>query len=74
MEACYGICHLSVAPVRATASDKSEITSQLLFGELVQVLRTKGLWAEIRCLWDDYTGWIDNRQIKAVEIGEMLEI
>jgi cell wall-associated NlpC family hydrolase len=38
---------------------KSEMTSQLLFGEAVEVLE-KGAdhWIRVRCLYDDYEGWV----------------
>jgi hypothetical protein len=34
----YGICRVAVAPLRTEASDKAEISSQLLFGDHVEVL------------------------------------
>jgi gamma-D-glutamyl-L-lysine dipeptidyl-peptidase len=60
------ICQLSVVPIRAGASDKEEIVSQLLFGELVDVLeisKTKKNWCQVRCNWDGYEGWMDKRQL-----------
>ncbi len=60
------ICQLSVVPVRAAASDKEEIVTQLLFGELVEILETpksKKNWCQIRCDWDGYEGWMDIRQL-----------
>ncbi len=58
----FGICPLSMAPVRALPLDSSEMTSQLLFGETFEVLKKKGNWLNIRCIWDDYEGWIDVKQ------------
>jgi gamma-D-glutamyl-L-lysine dipeptidyl-peptidase len=60
------ICQLSVVPIRAGASDKEEIVSQLLFGELVDVLeipKNKKNWCYVRCDWDGYEGWMDKRQL-----------
>ncbi|MFT5822707.1 MAG: hypothetical protein ACI8ZM_003964, partial [Crocinitomix sp.] len=34
----YGICNLSIIPVRASASDESEIVTQLLFGDAVEII------------------------------------
>lgn len=65
------ICCVAVAPLRAEAEDPAEIVSQLLFGELVEILRyhpTKKLWAYVRCEWDGYEGWLDWRQVKQVEL------
>ncbi len=66
----FGICSLSVVPVRSSASDKSEMVSQLLFGEMVELLEKKGTWAKIRCTWDNYIGWIDVKQVKLITPSE----
>ena len=67
----YGICPLSVVPIRQAASDKSEMASQLLFGETVEILEKKGKWLRVRCTWDDYIGWADARQIKTIPDSEI---
>ena len=66
----FGICALSVVPVRSSASDKSEMVSQLLFGEMVEILEKKGTWAKVRCSWDNYIGWIDIKQVKIITPSE----
>lgn len=66
----FGICALSIVPVRSSSSDKSEMVSQLLFGEMVEVLEKKGTWAKVRCSWDNYIGWIDIKQIKLITPSE----
>lgn len=58
----YGICHLSVVPLRAEPSDRSEITTQLLFGECFEIVEEQGMWTKIKCLWDDYEAWVDTKQ------------
>lgn len=63
----YHICPLSIVPVRASASDSSEMVSQLLFGELVEVIETKGrLWSQVRCAWDNLIGWTQTNQLQAI--------
>ncbi|MFM7216702.1 MAG: NlpC/P60 family protein [Bacteroidota bacterium] len=57
------ICHLSVVPVRREASDKSEQVTQLLFGELAEILEVNGNWAAIRTLEEEYPGFVDPRQL-----------
>ena len=68
------ICQLSVVPVRAAASDKEEIVTQLLFGELVDVIEllrgVKKNWCQIRCDWDGYEGWMDVRQLRFITVEE----
>lgn len=66
----YGINPLSVVPIRSSASDKSEMVSQILFGEMVEVLETKGAWSKIRCEWDNYIGWVDSKQLKEITADE----
>ena len=67
----YGICPLSVVPIRSTSSDSSEMVSQLLFGEMVEVLEKRGKnWSKIRCIWDNYIGWVDTKQIKPITPSE----
>lgn len=69
----YGICILSVVPLRSEPSDKSEIISQLLFGESFLILEELEKWTKIKCLWDDYEAWIDNKQfINNVEENDAL--
>lgn len=62
----YGINPLSIVPIRSSASDKSEMISQILFGELVEILESRGSWYRIRCDWDNYIGWVDSKQIKNI--------
>ncbi len=56
----YGICKLSVVPVRTEPSDRGELCTQLLFGELYQVTEQTEdeKWLRINNLFDQYTGWI----------------
>ncbi|MFI5164293.1 MAG: NlpC/P60 family protein [Bacteroidia bacterium] len=58
----YGICNLSIVPCRKEPSDKSEMVTQLLFGEHFEVLEEKKSWALIRIAYDSYECWIDKKQ------------
>lgn len=60
------ITKVSIVPLRKEASDKSEMTSQLLFGECVEILKKDKQWLHVKCLWDGYTGWIDEKQVQAI--------
>lgn len=45
--------------------------SQLLFGELAEVLETKGRqWTKVRCAWDNFVGWVASNQLKPVTPSE----
>jgi len=54
----YALCAQTYIPVRAEASDRSEMVSQLLFGETCQINDEKGKWVRVCCDFDDYEGWI----------------
>ncbi len=58
----YGICPLSIVPVRFDPSDKSELVSQLLYGDNFEILEQHSTWIRIRFAFDDYEGWIDSKQ------------
>jgi len=61
------ICPLSSVPVRAEATDKSEMVTQLLFGETFTILEEKNNWLLVRIHQDNYEGWIDKKQSLAVD-------
>jgi gamma-D-glutamyl-L-lysine dipeptidyl-peptidase len=58
----YGLCNLSIVPCRKEPSDKSEMVTQLLFGEHVELLDHKGNWQLIRIPYDGYECWVDKNQ------------
>ncbi|MBL7474118.1 C40 family peptidase [Robertkochia sediminum] len=63
----YGICNLSIVPLRQEPNDQSELTSQVLFGEHFKVLEMRKHWSRIRLAFDRYEGWIDNKQFVLIE-------
>lgn len=62
----FGICNLAIIPLRAEASDKSEIVSQVLFGEHFEVLEQFKQWTRIKMQYDEYKGWIDTKQFQEI--------
>jgi len=58
----YGVCNLSAIPLRSEASDRSEILSQLLFGDCFEILKSTEKWTYVKTSYDDYAGWIDSKQ------------
>ena len=63
----YGICNLSIVPVRIEPANASEMVNQILFGEHFKILEERGKWSRIRIAFDSYEGWIDNRQFLKIE-------
>lgn len=68
-----GICTVSVAPIRATISHQSEMISQLLYGETIDVLEVHGDFAKIKVHFDAYEGWISTNQITIIPQEDFLE-
>lgn len=64
----YGICNLSIVPLRFEPSDKTELVSQLLYGDYFKVIEQRKSFSRIRLAFDKYEGWIDKKQY--VEITE----
>ena len=58
--------------MRREKSERSEMVSQLLFGEVYEVLEEEDKWLNIRLLHDNCCGWIDRKAYKEVG-GEFVE-
>lgn len=69
----YGICNLSVMPIRKEASHTSEMVSQLLYNELYEVLDEKPGWYLIKSMEDQYEGWVQGIQHHAVSEQDFLD-
>lgn len=62
----FGICNLAIVPLRLEANDRSEMTSQVLFGEHFKILEQTEKWSRIEIVADGYNGWIDNKQFRMI--------
>jgi gamma-D-glutamyl-L-lysine dipeptidyl-peptidase len=63
----FGICVLSLVPLRKEPSGSSEMVSQLLFGELYTVLEINGDWIKIKTQYDHYECWLSEKQHTAIQ-------
>lgn len=61
-----GICTVSVAAIRAEQSHQSEMTSQILYGETVDILEKAAKFIKIKMHFDGYEGWVDVQQISEI--------
>lgn len=68
----HGIVNLSVIPIRAEASDKAEMITQGLFGDLFSILEIQKPWVKIKFLDDSYEGWLDYKQFLPLSEKEFL--
>lgn len=62
----FAICNLAIIPLRAEPSDRSEIVSQVLFGEHFEVLVVDKQWSRIKLQYDNYEGWVDTKQYQLI--------
>ena len=62
----FGICNLAIIPLRIDPNDRSEIISQVLFGEHFEILEQLKQWSKIRMQYDGYEGWIDSKQLQPI--------
>ena len=63
----YGICHLGVIPLRKENDHKSELISQLLYGDSFKIIDQRKDWFKVRLDWDKYEGWITQNQAMLIE-------
>ena len=57
----YGISIIGIIPVRKEPDERSEMVSQILFGESYEVIDRKGNWLQVVMQFDAYQGWIDKK-------------
>jgi len=58
-----GFCHASVCAVRSETTDRSEMVTQLTFGETVEIVSQQNHWIEVQSLSDGYRGFVDRRHL-----------
>ncbi|WP_070138279.1 C40 family peptidase [Crocinitomix algicola] len=59
----FGVCNLSIIPIRKTPSDEAEIVTQMHFGDNVRILEKQLPWLKVSFPADDYEGWLDFKQL-----------
>jgi gamma-D-glutamyl-L-lysine dipeptidyl-peptidase len=67
----YGICQYTLIPVRKDPAERSEMTTQLLFGETVEILEKQGSWSYIRNDFDNYEGWITSMMLTPINSDQL---
>ena len=59
----FVVNHCTVTPVRQEPSEGSEQLTQLLFGEVCEVLDRLPRWTKIRSILDGQEGWVDFKML-----------
>ena len=70
----FGICNLAIIPLRFEPSDKSEIVSQVLFGEHFEIIEQFKQWSRIKMHYDNYEGWIDSKQYQLISEANYIQL
>jgi gamma-D-glutamyl-L-lysine dipeptidyl-peptidase len=70
----YGIADLSVLALRKEPSHASEQVSQLLFGELYEVVNQQKSWLLVKCCHDGYEAWLNEIQFTAVNAKDFQQL
>ncbi len=70
----YGISNLSIIPVRLEPSEKSEMVTQVLFGEHFEMREQMVGWTNIKLAHDGYEGWVDTKMISPINKRTLTKI
>lgn len=70
----YAININTVLPVRAEASEKSEMVTQLLFGEFCEIINEQNSFLQIKNHTDNYIGWVDKKMLTEVSDTNYYEL
>lgn len=70
----FAICNLAIVPLRSEPSDRSELVTQVLFGEPFTILEQQKNWSKIELAFDNYQGWIDNKQHQTISASDFLQL
>src|SRR5665811_462783 len=63
----YGISNLSIIPVRKDPSERSEMVTQILFGEHFEMREQMVGWTNVKLEFDGYEGWVDTKMITPIQ-------
>ncbi|MEO1655911.1 MAG: C40 family peptidase [Bacteroidota bacterium] len=76
MDTRFGFCHLSLIPIRTAPSDKSELSTQLIFGQTYELLTRSEdkKWLKVRIEEDAYEGWLSQSQFYEISSTEAASI
>lgn len=64
----YAITVVPIMPLRAEPAHRSEMISQVLWGENVEIIVTgSDGWVKVRCQFDGYEGWATFNHLEVIE-------
>ena len=66
----FAFCFVACAPVRIADQDESEIVSQIVFGEPIEIISLNKNWSRIKSCIDGYEGFVDPKQLQPLSKEE----
>lgn len=66
----FGVVKLSFIPVRKNNNPNSQMVSQLLFGEIVEITDRLPGWYKIKTISDGFVGWIEINLLDKINLEE----
>jgi Cell wall-associated hydrolases (invasion-associated proteins) len=69
----YAINHTPLLPLRANATEESELVSQIMYGEIVTIIEKIDRWAQIKNFADNEIGWVDYKMLTLIEKSQFDE-
>ena len=64
------VCENVFVPLRSGPTHKSEMLSQILFGEKYIIIDQSARWLKIESLFDNFSGWIDMNHLQQSESND----
>lgn len=61
-----GICLMPLLPLRSKPDERSEMVTQILFGELFEILEETDSWSLVRNQSDNYIGWCTTKMLQVL--------
>ena len=69
----YGICALSLIPIREASQHNAPLVSEVLYGDIFKIITSQKFWSKVR-LQDKTEGWINNTQFQEISVSNFEEL
>lgn len=63
----YAVAHATITPVREEPSEAAEQATQLLFGEVCEIINSLPGWTKIRSTVDGQVGWVSSWMLTSID-------
>jgi hypothetical protein len=63
----YAVAHATITPVREEPSEAAEQATQLLFGEVCEIIDSLPGWTKIRSTVDGQVGWVSSWMLTSID-------